>query len=73
MISMELIDERDKKRLFIRVEKKTKIGDLKRFLTTEFAINNNSILLQNTGRKVTDDMTLIEAGLCTGSGVIITK
>lgn len=71
MISMELIDKKEKKRLYIRVDEMTKIGELKRFLRKNFGINNSSILMQETHQNVTDDMTIIEAGFYTGSGVII--
>ncbi len=73
MISLELIDKKDQKRLFIRVDEMTKIGELKSFLRVNFKTDNSSILMQDTHKKVTDDMTLTEAGLYTGSGVMIKK
>ncbi len=71
MISLELILPEENKRLCVRVRETLKVGDLKRFLRRSFGINNSSILLLTGKKNVSDDMSLTEAGMFMGSGVII--
>ena len=71
MISLELIFPIQDKRVCMRVKESMSIGDLKKFLRNNFRINNDCIYLLTSKEIVSDDMTLSEAGMCTGSGVII--
>lgn len=71
MISLELILPEEDKRLCMRVRETTKVGDLKGFLRRSFGINNDSILLLTNRKNVSDDMSLTEAGMYMGSGVIV--
>ena len=71
MISLELIFPETEKRLCMRIEETTKVGDFRKYLKEFFGANNNCILMMTSKKDVTDDMSLTEAGMCTGSGVII--
>ena len=71
MISLELIFPIQDKRVCMRVKESMTVGDLKRFLRDNYKINNNCIYILTPKENVPDEMTLSEAGLCTGSGVII--
>ncbi len=71
MISLELILPEADKRLCIRVKETIKIRDLKSYLKRSFGINNDNILFLTHVRSVSDEMSLSEAGLYMGSGVII--
>ncbi len=55
----------------MRVKKSMSVGDLKKFLRDNFKINNDCIYLRTPKENISDEMTLSEAGMCTGSGVII--
>ncbi len=71
MISLELIFPVQDKRVCMRVKKSMSVGDLKKFLRDNFKINNDCIYLLTPKENISDEMTLSEAGMCTGSGVII--
>ena len=71
MISIELIFPMREKRVCMRVGETLSVGDFKRFLRQNYRINNDCIYLLTPKENITDDMTLSEAGMCTGSGVII--
>ena len=71
MISIELIFPVKEKRVFMRVAETTRIGDLKKYLRENYKINNDCIYLLTAKENITDDMSLSEAGMHSGSGVII--
>ena len=71
MISIELIFPLQGKRLCMRIDRKTTVGDLKRYLRESFKVTDDKIFLLSTSKAVTDDMTLEDAGMYTGSGVLI--
>ena len=71
MISIELIFPLRDKRVCMRVEESLPVGELKSYLRKNLGINNDCIYLLTPKENITDDMTLSEAGMCTGSGVII--
>ena len=71
MISIELIFPQKGKRLCMRVGKKTLVGDLKKYIRTFFGVGAGNIFLLTGKEDVSDDMTLEEAGMYTGSGVVI--
>ena len=71
MISIELIFPTKGKRMCMRVVETTSVGDLKRYLTTFFGVKNEDIFILTSDENISDDMTLSEAGMYTGSGVLI--
>ena len=71
MISIELILIGSNKRLCMTVDETTKIGDFRRYLRRFFGIKNECILILSEQEKITDEMSLSEAGMYTGSGVVI--
>ena len=73
MISIELILPEKGKRLCMRVGETTSVGELKRYLRSSFKVKNESIFILSPKESITDDMTLKEAGMYTGSGVLITN
>ena len=71
MISIELIIPSQDKRLCIRADESITIGEFKKKIR-EFSGNKNKRILLLTAQEiVTDEMTLTEAGLYDGSGVVI--
>ena len=71
MISIELIFPIQDKRLCARVSESLSIGDYKRKILPAQGIRNGCIFMPGTNKNITDDMTLSEAGMHSGSGVII--
>lgn len=71
MISIELIIPKEDKRLCVRVAGKMKVKDFKSFLSRCYSVKTEEILMLTPVKHVTADMTLLEAGMYTGSGVII--
>lgn len=71
MISIELIFPTVGKRLCMRVGETTSVGEFKRYLRNFFNINNSCIFMLTPVENVTDGMSLVEAGMYMGSGVII--
>ena len=71
MIALEIILPTANKRLCMTVAETTKIGELKKYLRDFFEIKNGRILMLSAGDDVPDEMSLAEAGLYTGSGVVI--
>ena len=71
MISIELIFPLRDKRVCMRVEESLPVGELKSYLRKNLKINNDCIYLLTPKENVSDEMTLYEAGMRTGSGVII--
>ncbi len=71
MISIELILPKEDKRLCVRVGEKMTVKEFKCFLSRFYKVKYNRILMLTSQKNVTDDMTLTEAGMHTGSGVII--
>ena len=72
MISIELILPEKGKRLCMRVGEETSVGELKRYIRSSFGVKNENIFMLASKEIITDDMTLSEAGMYTGSGVLIT-
>lgn len=71
MISLELIFPETERRLFARVDESMTIGELKKQIMIFGGKNNRGILLVSSHKNITENMTLKEAGLHNGSGVII--
>ncbi len=71
MIAIELILIGSNKRLCMTVSETTKIGEFRRYLRNFFGITNECILILSDRKDVTDDMSLGEAGMYTGLGVVI--
>lgn len=71
MISIELILPKENKRLCVRVGEKMSVKEFKCFLSRFYNVKYDKILMITSEKNVTDDMTLTEAGMYTGSGVII--
>lgn len=71
MISIELIFPLQDKRLCARVNESIRIGDFRKKILSSLGIKNGRIFIMGTNKNITDDMTLSEAGLHSGSGVII--
>ena len=71
MISMELVIPEQDRRLCVRADESMKIGEFKKKIGEFSGNKNNRILLFTAQDPVTDEMTLTEAGLCNGSGVMI--
>ncbi len=71
MISIELIFPLKGKRLCMRVAETTSVGELKRYLITCFGVEKEDILILASGENISDEMSLADAGMHTGSGVLI--
>ena len=71
MISIELILPTMQKRLCMTVRESTSVGEFKKYLRRFFDIKNDCIFMLTACERITDDMSLSEAGMFTGSGVII--
>ena len=71
MISIELIFPLKGKRLCMRVAETTSVGDLKKYLSTFFGVRKEDILMLTSGETISDEMSLADAGMHTGSGVLI--
>ena len=71
MISIELIIPSQDKRLCIRADESITIGEFKKKIRDFSGNKNKRILLLTAQEIVTDEMTLTEAGLYDGSGVVI--
>ena len=71
MISIELVIPAQDRRLCVRADESMTIGDFKKKIGEFSGNKNNRILLLTAQDFVTDGMTLAEAGLCDGSGVMI--
>lgn len=71
MISLELIFPVKDKRLCARVDESMSVAELRKNLCRIFGIKNDCILIPNLPSGERDDMTLAEAGMHNGSGVII--
>ena len=53
------------------VRESTSVGDFKKYLRRFFDIKNDCIFMLTQRELISDDMSLSEAGMYTGSGVII--
>lgn len=71
MISIELIFPVQQKRVCVRVNETTHVGEFKRYLARFYKVKYDCILMLSNNKNVTDEMTLSEAGMFTGSGVVI--
>ncbi len=71
MISIELIFPSKSKKLVMRVGESTSVGEFRRYLRKFFNVSNNCIFMLTPKENVTDGMSLTEAGMFMGSGVII--
>ena len=71
MISIELIIPSKDRRLCIRTDESITIGEFKKKIREFLGDKNKRILLLTAQEIVTDEMTLTEAGLYNGSGVVI--
>ncbi len=71
MISIELIIPERELRLCVRVRKRLKVGELKSFLRGFSGLDNDCFFIIDGRNNVPDDVTLSEAGIHDGSGVII--
>ena len=71
MISIELIIPSQDKRLCIRADESITIGEFKKKIRDFSGNKNKRILLLTAQEIVTVEMTLTEAGLYDGSGVVI--
>ena len=71
MISLELVFPEREKRMYVRVDESMKIGEFKKKIRMYFSKNNCRILMLSGRHDLTDGMTIREAGLRNGSGVII--
>lgn len=70
MILIELIFPERNKRLFLTTEESISVGEFEEFLNDFFELKNSRILIM-TGRTVSGEMSLFEAGVHTGTGVMI--
>ena len=71
MISIELILPTIQKRLCMTVRESISVGEFKKHLRRFFNIKNDCIFMLTQREIISDDMSLTEAGMFTGSGVII--
>ncbi len=71
MISIELIIPSQDKRFCVRADESITVGEFKKKIGEFSGNKNNRILLLTAKKKVSDEMTLSEAGLYNGSGVMI--
>lgn len=71
MISIELIFPLKDKRICARVDETMSIGDLRKNLARILGLENGCIVIPNIPEGESDDMTLKDAGMHNGSGVII--
>ena len=71
MISIEMVIPAQDRRLCVRVDESMKIGEFKKKIGQFSGNKNERILLLTAQDIVTDDMTLTEAGLYDGSGVMV--
>ncbi len=71
MISIELIIPDEDKRLCVRVGEDMTVKEFKCFLSRYYNVKYDRILMLTSVNHVSDDMSLAEAGMYTGSGVII--
>ena len=71
MIALELILPTRNKRLCMAVGETTTVGEFKKYLRHFFNVNNERIFMLSGRDYISDDISLSEAGMNTGSGVII--
>ena len=71
MISIELVIPSQDRRLCVRADESITIGEFKKKIRQFSGNKNDRILLLTAQEIVTDDMTLTQAGLYDGSGVMI--
>lgn len=71
MISIELVFPEREKRMYVRVDESMKIGDFKTKISRFLSKNNCRILMFSGRTDLPDGVTIREAGLRNGSGVII--
>lgn len=71
MISIELAIPAQDRRLCVRADESITIGEFKKKIRQFSGNKNDRILLLTAQEIVTDDMTLTQAGLYDGSGVMI--
>ncbi len=71
MISLELVIPAQDRKLCVRVDESMTIGEFKKKIRDFSGNKNNRILLFTAQDLVANEMTLTEAGLCNGSGVMI--
>ena len=71
MIALELILPTRNKRLCMTVGETTTVGEFKKYLRQFFDVNNERIFMLSGQDITSDDISLSEAGMYTGSGVII--
>lgn len=71
MISLELIFPGQGKRMCAHVCEKITVGEFEKKITDFFGIKNGRVLLLSDRKNVSKDMTLKQAGMHTGSGVIM--
>ena len=71
MISIEMIIPSQDKRFCVRADESITVGEFKKKIRDFSGNKNNRILLFTAQDLVANEMTLTEAGLCNGSGVMI--
>ncbi len=71
MISIELIFPVKAKRHCMRVDEMTTVSDLKKYICSVFNVRPEDIFILTSCEHIDDDMTLLRAGMYTGSGVVI--
>ncbi|MCR5688183.1 MAG: hypothetical protein K6G58_09195 [Lachnospiraceae bacterium] len=55
----------------MRVSESICVGDLKKFVRSFFSLKNNCFIMFSGRGELPDEMSLADAGLCDGSGVMI--
>ena len=71
MISIEIIFPLQDKRLCARVDETMSVADFKKNMCRIFRIKNDCIVIPNIPDGECDDMSMADAGMHNGSGVII--
>ncbi len=71
MIALELILPTRNKKLCMTVGETTSVREFKKYLRNFFDVNNERIFMLSGHEITSDDISLSEAGMNTGSGVII--
>lgn len=71
MIALELILPTRNKKLCMTVGETTSVGEFKKYLRHFFDVNNERIFMLSGTEITSDEISLSEAGMFTGSGVII--
>ena len=71
MISIELVVPSQDRRLCARADESITVGEFKEKIRQFSGNKNERIFLLTAQENVTDDMTLTEAGLYDGSGVMV--